>query len=157
MDLTKRLSEHFTLAEMVHTSHRLISNRPSWSDVENLRLLCETLLEPIREQFGPLWITSGYRCPALNMLIGSSPTSAHLRGCAADFVPMWKVAPAVIVAWVVQTKLPFDQIIDEHSDTANWIHIGMAEPISRKLPRRQALTMRKGNYVQFGQDKGDAE
>ena len=157
MELTKKLSPHFTLGEMVHTSHRLISNRPAGSHIERLTLLCETLLEPIREQFGPLWITSGYRCPALNMLIGSSPTSAHIHGCAADFVSMWKVEPAAIVAWVVQTRLPFDQIIDEHSDTANWIHIGMVKPGSRSLPRRQALTMRKGNYVPFGQDKGDAE
>jgi uncharacterized protein YcbK (DUF882 family) len=32
----------------------------------------------------PMSITSGYRCPKHNEAIGGSPTSSHLKACAAD-------------------------------------------------------------------------
>ena len=33
----------------------------------------------------PINITSGYRCPKHNVVVGGSPTSSHLLGLAADF------------------------------------------------------------------------
>jgi len=138
MDLTKKLSKHFTLGEMVRTSHRLIDNTPSQQQIANMSCLCDLFLEPIHKQFGPLWITSGYRCPALNQLVGSSAASAHLHGCAADFVPMWNVRPITIVEWVTNSRLPYDQIIDEYSSTSNWVHLGIVLPGTRGTPRREA-------------------
>jgi uncharacterized protein YcbK (DUF882 family) len=35
----------------------------------------------------PLFILSGYRCPAHNAAIGSTPTSQHVQGRAADLQP----------------------------------------------------------------------
>jgi len=147
MDLKQKLSPHFTLGELVRTSHRTISNTPSLEHIENLTQLCEEFLEPVRRVWGPLWITSGYRCEELNTIIRGSYTSAHLHGCAADFVPMWDSPTADIVEWIADSTLDFDQVIDEYSSTANWIHLGMAKP-GRK-PRGQVLTMRKGKYSQF--------
>jgi len=145
-----RLSPHFTLRELVRTSHRYIDNRPSPEVTARLKSLCMDFLEPIREQFGPLWITSGYRCRELNLAIGGSKTSAHMYGCAADFVPMRGQPTIELVDWIVdRSGLPFDQVIDEYSSTANWIHIGMVRPVGRQTPRRQALTMRGGRYFDF--------
>ena len=147
MDLKKRLSPHFTLGELVRTSHRTIDNTPTLEVIEHLTELCERFLEPVREQFGPLWITSGYRCDALNTIIRGSYTSAHVHGRAADFVPMWEVKTVDIVDWIDGSVLPFDQVIDEYSSTSNWVHLGMARPGS--TPRGHALTMRKGKYTPF--------
>lgn len=52
----------------------------------NARLL--ELLDAIRERFGaPLFVNSGYRCPAHNRLVGGSADSQHMRGNAADIRP----------------------------------------------------------------------
>ena len=150
VDLSERLSPHFTLREMVRTSHRTINNTPTPDIVENLRELCVNLLEPVREQFGPLWVTSGYRCRSLNTTIRGSYTSAHLHGCAADFVSMEGHLTRHIVQWIADSVLDFDQVIDEYSSTSNWVHLGMAKP--DRDPRGQVLTMRGGKYYQFEVD-----
>lgn len=62
-----------------------IENLPSWSIVENLRVLAVSVLDPIRVAWGqPLVVNSGYRSPELNVAVGGVPTSAHMDGCAVD-------------------------------------------------------------------------
>lgn len=53
-------------------------------------------LEAIREQFGPVTITSGCRCPEYNASIGGSKNSQHTKGRAADIVVK------DVDAWTVQ-------------------------------------------------------
>ncbi|KKN71054.1 hypothetical protein LCGC14_0424710 [marine sediment metagenome] len=147
IDLHEKLSPHFTLSELVHTSHRYIDNNPTPEIVEQLRTLCRDFLEPVRTIFGPLRINSGYRCPELNTAIGGSKTSAHMHGCAADFVPLHDYTTNQIVKWIADSGLPFDQVIDEYSSTSNWVHMGIVPPV--RDPRRQVLTMRRGKYSLF--------
>jgi zinc D-Ala-D-Ala carboxypeptidase len=52
----------------------------------NISRLTFTCLVPLRDRFGVLKITSGFRPPALNKAVGGSIQSRHLTGCAADFV-----------------------------------------------------------------------
>ena len=48
-------------------------------------MLVEQLLDPIREAWGgPIMVSSGYRCPRLNELVGGVAHSHHILGCAAD-------------------------------------------------------------------------
>lgn len=50
-------------------------------------ILVEKLLDPLRRVWGgPIVISSGYRCPELNTLIGGAKHSHHLLGCAADLI-----------------------------------------------------------------------
>ncbi len=46
--------------------------------------LVETL-QKLRNKYGKLQITSGYRCPAHNKAVGGSTNSKHTKGQAADF------------------------------------------------------------------------
>lgn len=145
------LSPHFTLKELTRTSHRTIDNKPEPVVVERLIVLCKYFLEPVRDVFGPLWITSGYRCPALNRAIGGSASSAHMYGCAADFVPITDTLTVDIVNWIVHPSgIDYDQVIDEYSSTDNWIHLGMARP--GRSPRHEALEMNAGKYTLFHGD-----
>lgn len=48
--------------------------------------LLETM-EKLREKYGAIIITSGYRCTNYNAQVGGVWNSAHLKGQAADFVP----------------------------------------------------------------------
>ena len=81
-------SKYFKLEELLGSDTALISsieNLPSWSIVENLRVLAVSVLDPIREAWKqPLVVTSGYRSPQLNAAVGGVPTSAHMDGCAVD-------------------------------------------------------------------------
>lgn len=80
---------HFTLSEFTRsdTAERYgIANTPNESQVRNIECLCALILDPLRDIVGhPIYITSGYRSPRLNRLVGGSITSAHKEGLAADF------------------------------------------------------------------------
>ena len=82
------LTKHFTLEEFTRSSTakaRGIDNTVPEKLIPALRNLCETVLEPLREQAKePVEISSGYRCPALNKAVGGSDTSQHMKGEACD-------------------------------------------------------------------------
>jgi len=128
-----RLSEHFTLDEFTRsqTAARLgIPNEPTPEDINRMRALCETILEPLRERVGrPIMITSGYRSPKLNRAIGGSPRSQHCRGEAADIV-IPGMSPLDVCHALV--GLPFDQAIHEFG---RWCHVSYA-----RHPRGERLT-----------------
>ena len=47
--------------------------------------MCENILQPVRDHFGRVKITSGFRSVELCMAIGSSANSQHAKAEAADF------------------------------------------------------------------------
>lgn len=145
------LSPHFRLKEFLKSqtaARKVIDNSPTPEIIDNLKRLSRTLLEPIRRRFGPLMITSGYRSYELNAAIGGSPTSAHPKGAAADFVPYRRVSLKTVVDWVIDQKLPYDQIIFEGS----WIHIGLFREHPEDRPRHIALMMFGGKYSEYDPD-----
>ena len=57
------------------------TNDPSPDHIENLKLLCERVLQPVRDHFNHVVsISSGYRSPELCIAIGSSLESQHAKG-----------------------------------------------------------------------------
>lgn len=121
-----QLSENFKLWEFVtsQTASRYeINNTPPEAVISRLRSLCQQILEPARQAVGPLRISSGYRCPALNRAIDGSKTSAHMQGYAADLIPL--SANKLALANWVKSNCQFDQIILEYGIPGNpsWIHI----------------------------------
>ena len=85
------LSKNFTLSEFLRSeaaSRRGIVMHPNQGAIDNMKFLCEHVLEPIRAQAGRIRITSGFRSLSVNEMVGGSPTSAHLYGLAADTEPM---------------------------------------------------------------------
>lgn len=141
-------SPHFTRREMraSETAARLmIDNTPPPEAEKNLERLCVDFLEPIRAAFGPIRVTSGYRCVDLNASIGGSLTSAHTDGRAADFEPLAGATLRSVMEWLMRSALMFDQVIYEYGA---WIHLGIAR--EGRKPRRQALMIFRANrYEQF--------
>ena len=82
------LTKHFTLEEFTRSSTakaRGIDNTVPKKLIPALRNLCVTVLEPLREQAKePVEISSGYRCPELNRVVGGKNTSQHMKGEACD-------------------------------------------------------------------------
>lgn len=117
------LSKNFTLSELTKSSYAVrngLSNIPSSIEIANLKALCVNVLQPLRDKFGAVNITSGYRAPAVNIGIGGSRNSDHCRGMAADLeIP--GVTNREVVAWI-RSNLPFKQLILEYGD-AGWVHV----------------------------------
>ena len=121
------LTEHFTLAEFVRSEtadRKHIDNTPTPEVVSNLRALCRNVLEPARMAFGaPIYITSGYRCSALNAVVGGKPTSQHQYGEAAD-LQVQGVKNLRKLYNAIKSHGVFDQLLYETNRTgAKWIHV----------------------------------
>lgn len=139
------LSAHFSLAELTasDTADRLgIDNTPSDDEVQNLALLCEEILEPLREKVGPIQVTSGFRCLVLNRRIGSNDTSHHTMGRAAD-IKVAGMKPLEVCELILSIGLPFEQLIHEFGTPSGggWTHVAIAP--DGKAPKRQCLTIDK--------------
>jgi zinc D-Ala-D-Ala carboxypeptidase len=146
-----QLSEHFSYAELTCTSHRTLDNTPDERALLNLRRLA-VLLEELKTLLGgkPVIITSAYRSKAVNDVVGSKDTSQHRLGCAADLrVP--GMTPDEVVRRVVDSNLPFDQVIREFATPqgGGWTHISVPNTLS-DAPRRSALIIDRAGTRKYG-------
>ena len=147
-----RLSNHFTLAEFTksQTADRHdIDNTPDDAQTERLKILCENVLEPVREHFGKSFSpSSGFRSEELCVKIGSKTTSQHAKGEAVDFeIP--GVDNKELAYWIVD-NLDFDQLILEYYKPgvpdSGWVHVSF----KGEGNRNEVLTMTKGVGYSFG-------
>ena len=143
-----KLTEHFTLEEMIKSSTAIrkgINNQPTDDIRNNLKLLCEHVLEPVRAAFGKsVSITSGYRSVKLNKAIGGSGTSQHREGKAADFT-VDGISNKVVCEWI-KDNLVFDQLIYEFGESG-WVHCSYDN-----TPRQNVISAQKksGKTVYVG-------
>jgi hypothetical protein len=136
--MTIKLSKYFTLEEMCHSNTATakgIKNEPNQQEIDNLSMLCNELLDELREMTGPITVTSGFRCKELNRLVSGEPTSQHVKGLAADctFTDMSCLAAAKCLA---KSTLTWDQLIIEDFNpvmkSAKWLHISLTASGNRK-------------------------
>jgi len=112
------MTKNFTLAEMCHTNSGLV-NKPNETQHHYLRMLCEKVLQPIREAYGkPITVNSGFRTSAVNKAVGGVETSQHTKGQAADITCENNKE---LFDFIVKNKFTFDQLIDEKN--YRWLHI----------------------------------
>lgn len=168
VDLKEKLSLSFTLGELAGTDD------PRWRDVQlaglstvpksgppgktvhdRLRLLAQTILQPVRDYIGkPIRINSGYRSPAKNASVpGSSATSQHMLGEAADIcVPgLTDARLRELYDWIAfVSPIPFGQVIFEDkrpdSEGGAWIHISLGAPYRTKGNRQTLVWTPAGGY-----------
>lgn len=131
-----QLSPHFSLAELTRTSTTL-PNEPDEASRKRLKLLCDEVLEPLRALVGPLRVNSGYRSLEVNRAIGGAAHSQHLRGEAADVVPLNLSAEQVmfILAQAIY-RGEFPTLGQGIIYASGFIHLSIDLPIR---PRRELL------------------
>ena len=141
-----KLSANFTLKELTKSDTAIrkgISNEPNTDEIEKLKLLCETILQPVRDKFGPVTVTSGYRSPELCVAIGSSINSQHTKAEAVDF-EVEGVDNADVAYWIKDNITNWDQMILEFytigEPSSGWVHCSVADK-----PRKQFLRAFKEN------------
>ena len=139
------LSANFTLKEltMSDTATRLgLDNTPDDEALENLKTLCEMVLQPVREHYGKsVSVNSAYRSPESNAAVGGSKTSDHCKGMAAD-IEIVGVANADLAQWIMD-NLEYTQLILEFYTPgipdSGWVHVSY-DPNNLK---KQELTATK--------------
>ena len=110
--MNRRISRDFTWEEMTYSRVAVengLRNVPPAEAEIAMKHLVKRSLQPLRIAYaGPIAITSGYRSPEVNRLVGGVPSSQHVKGEAADcYVP----DPEVLLNVLRFCKLPFDQAI----------------------------------------------
>ena len=137
---------HFTLEELTRSqtaTRNGIDNTPDEEITANLVKLAwflESLRGKLRKHYQKrlfIIVSSGYRCETLNLVIGGSKTSAHMKGLAADIhVP--RLTSLELAKFINEhmANEEFDQVINEFG---RWVHVGL----TNGLARMQDLTAMK--------------
>jgi hypothetical protein len=124
-----QLSTNFSLHELTKSETALrmgLDNTPDEEATENLRLLCEKVLQPVRDHYGKgVKVNSAYRSPESNAAVGGSKTSDHCKGMAAD-IEIPGVANADLAQWIMD-NLDYTQLILEFYTQgipdSGWVHV----------------------------------
>ena len=140
------LSRNFTLAELIKSDTAIrkgINNNPNAEQIEKLKMLCENILQPVRDHFGRVKVTSGFRSVELCIAIGSSANSQHAKAEAFDWIKF---------------NLEPDQLILEYytpgEPNSGWIHASWIEG----TPRASFLhAFRKDGKTQYKPVLGKAK
>ena len=133
-----KLSANFNLSELTksQTAERKgIPNNPSPGQIDNLKELCMNVLQPIRSNFDkPVIVSSGYRSAEVWVAIGSSITSQHTEGKAAD-IEVPGIDNKELAEWI-KHNLEYDQLILEFykdgEPDSGWVHVSYDSDNNRK-------------------------
>ena len=145
------LSKNFSLGVLTKNGSRPIISQQGVNKQQivcNLKGLAENCLEPIRNLYPNMIITSGFRRP--EDVPSSSKTSDHYIGCAADIViPNLGREGHYQAIQKIQQLVPYDQLILEYQGpTTVWLHVSFKYTGSKK----QIFTMRDHKVIgSFGQ------
>ena len=144
-----QLSDNFTLTELCKsdTATRLDIDNIATDEtvIQNLKDLCENVLQPIRDNYGiPFTPNSGYRSPDLNKAIGSSNKSQHCKGEAID-IEIPTIDNSELALWI-HNNLVYDQLIlefyNQGEPKSGWVHVSFKKDANRMQP----LTYDGKNY-----------
>jgi len=160
-----KLSQSFLLSELLKSQEATRKNiteqfNPPQGIIDNLKTLCEKVLQPLRNVIGvPINISSGYRCPKVNKAIGGAKGSQHEKGQAADLELYingtsnnFRLAQEII-----RNKIIFDQMILEFGtfEKPAWVHLSYdpTKTIQRGQILRAETVDGKTSYTIIEADK----
>ena len=157
-----QLSKNFNLVELTKSptaERKGIPNDPSPDHQENLRLLCERVLQPVRDHFNHVVsVSSGYRSPQLSLAIGSSIDSQHCKGMACDF-EIYGTPNNEVFNWIKESLL-YDQMILEYwnkdEPNSGWVHIAYNPDQEKNIKQNLRAYKDEDNKTQYKPMLGDA-
>ena len=149
-----KLSRNLTLKEATYSATAIkngLNNQPNIGQLEVLKALAVNVFEPCRGFVGgALKVTSGYRGPQLNSLIGGSLTSDH---CISDHTTaaldldcdVYKHGTNAELFHFIKDSLEFKQLIWEFGDDEqpNWVHVSWST--NARFNKREVLIAKRIN------------
>lgn len=124
---------NFTISELCKSEtaeKNNLKNIPDMKSLDNLLNLIFYVLQPVRDKFGIVTVTSGYRSFMVNKLVNGVANSNHLFGCAADIIP--RQATFKQVYDFVINNLNYDECYIEQSNGKKWLHLAYCKGKNRK-------------------------
>lgn len=144
-------AKSFRYKEFVRSQTALrmgIKNEPTEKQWKCIELLAKEVLQPIRNEFGQIRITSGFRSVKLCEAVGSSKNSNHTRGQAVDIEPVKTDVKLIDIVEFVCNELKYRAVIAEYFPDG-WIHIAYRKWGNVK---RLKLKDKKHNYKNVSLD-----
>ena len=100
------MNVNFKISELIYSETAIknnINNMPDINSLDNMLELIVYCLQPIRDKLKkPMNITSGFRNPFVNRLVGGVSNSQHTNGQAVDFT-VSGMTPAQVVYFIKQS------------------------------------------------------
>lgn len=122
-------SSNFKYIEFIRSQtafRKNIDNIPSSGSIKNMEKLVNYGMQPVRDMYGPIIITSGYRSPELCKELGGSIYSNHTNGSTADFKPLYSQIKLITILNYIHNNLDYRELIAEFFPTG-WIHYSYLE------------------------------
>lgn len=126
----ENISPHISYAEATVSATakaRSIKNIPTADVLVRMKLVANKVFEPLRLWGGgPLFVSSFYRSPKLNVSIGGSATSSHPKGEAIDVDgDVYPTKTNKQIFEYIRDNLKFDQLIIEGivGGRISWVHV----------------------------------
>ena len=169
--LAMRISQNFSLQELVHSPTALHAGidqeeHLDTNAVSRITALVLSVLQPVRDKFGPTKVNSCFRSKQLNDLVNGSPNSSHCcsgTSSAADIeIASEDVSNMELAVWI-RDNLEFDQLILENYNpnrvskitgkkegpNSGWVHVSYsAVGDNRKQVLRMIKKKGKPKYFQ---------
>ena len=128
-----RISANITYAEAFKSQsavrHKIKNTTNDPEILKNMKHVAENVFEKIRAHFGkPIGISSFYRSPELNKIVGGSPTSQHATGEAIDIdADIFGGLTNKQIFDFIKNNLEYDQLIWEYGTEKNpaWVHVSL--------------------------------
>ena len=132
------ISPHLSYREATYSPTAIrkgIDNTPSDRELANMRNVARECFERARAHFGtPVRITSFYRSPALNKVIGGATKSQHMTGEAMDLDCDGSPISNRQLFDYFRERGNFDQLIAEfprEDGTPEWVHVSWSATENR--------------------------
>jgi hypothetical protein len=128
-----------------------LDNTPDDAALENLKTLCEKVLQPVRDHFSKsVTVNSGYRSPESNAAVGGSKTSDHCKGQAAD-IEIDGLPNPELAKWIMD-NLDYTQLILEFytqgQPNSGWVHVSYDPNNLKKQELTAVKVAGKTQYLQ---------
>jgi len=134
MDFNQHITKNFTWNEFFRsdTATRLnIDNTTTDSIIlSNIKELTANILQPLRDKFGRIRITSGYRCLMLNRKIKSGDYSNHVYGLAVD-IESENVSLINLITYI-HKNFEYKELIAEYFPHG-WVHIAYQHDNNKRV------------------------
>ncbi len=126
MKLSKNLSYYEGVKSITADRNNLV-NKPRNAALLNMFILANNLFQPIRDHFdSPIYVSSFFRSKQLNIKVGGSKNSDHIKGCAIDLdAEVYEGLTNADIFHFVKDYLRFKKLIYEHGNEKEpaWVHI----------------------------------
>jgi zinc D-Ala-D-Ala carboxypeptidase len=152
----EKISKYVTYKEVTKSNQATAlksANIPNAEQLNNLRLVCAKIFDPLREYFGiPIGISSGFRSVELNRKIGGSKSSQHCEGKALDIDgDIFGGISNKNIFEYIRKSCTFDQLIWEFGSEnhPDWVHVSSNEGKNRGQVLRAVKIGGKTVYQPF--------